>query len=126
MFHACLRKMCVSLLLDGMLSVCLLGSCDLCVCVCVCVCVCARICLVVSDSAAPYTVAHKASLPIEFSRQEYWSQLPFPSPDRSDPWSKFACLTSPALEGCFFTTSITWEAHSLGQIDYFFIDSLSG
>ena len=26
------------------------------------------------------TVAHQAPLPMEFSRQEYWSGLPFPSP----------------------------------------------
>ena len=28
----------------------------------------------------PWIVAHQASLSIEFSRQEYWSGLPFPSP----------------------------------------------
>ena len=28
--------------------------------------------------AAPWTVAHKAPLSMEFSRQEYWSGLPFP------------------------------------------------
>ena len=27
--------------------------------------------------AAPWTVAHEASLPMEFSRQEYWSRLSF-------------------------------------------------
>ena len=30
--------------------------------------------------ATPWTVAHQAPLPMEFSRQEYWSGLPFPSP----------------------------------------------
>ena len=29
---------------------------------------------------APWTVAHQAPLFMEFSRQEYWSGLPFPSP----------------------------------------------
>ena len=29
----------------------------------------------------PQTVAHQASLIMEFSRQEYWSGLPFPSPE---------------------------------------------
>ena len=33
-----------------------------------------------SDSATPWTVAYKALLSMEFSRQEYWSGLPFPSP----------------------------------------------
>ena len=31
-------------------------------------------------SAAPWTVTHQASLSMGFSRQEYWSGLPFPSP----------------------------------------------
>ena len=30
--------------------------------------------------AAPWTVAHQAPPSMEFSRQEYWSGLPFPSP----------------------------------------------
>ena len=30
--------------------------------------------------AIPWTVAHQASLSIRFSKQEYWSGLPFPSP----------------------------------------------
>ena len=38
-------------------------------------------CSVVSDySATPWTVTHQAPLSMEFSRQEYWSGLPFPSP----------------------------------------------
>ena len=50
----------------------------------------------------PWTVARQASLSMEFSRQEYWSGLPFPSPgDLSDPGIKPA---SPALAGRFFTT----------------------
>ena len=36
---------------------------------------------VVSNSATPQTVARQAPLPMEFSRQEYWSGLPFPSPE---------------------------------------------
>ena len=35
---------------------------------------------VVSDSATSRTVACQAPLSVEFSRQEYWSGLPFPSP----------------------------------------------
>ena len=31
-------------------------------------------------SAALWTVAYQAALSMEFSRQEYWSGLPFPSP----------------------------------------------
>ena len=37
----------------------------------------------------PWTVAHQAPLSMEFSRQEYWSGLPFPSPgDLPDPGIK--------------------------------------
>ena len=36
---------------------------------------------VVSDSVTPWTVACQDSLSMEFSRQNYWSGLPFPSTD---------------------------------------------
>ena len=40
-----------------------------------------------------------------FSRQEYWSGLPFPSPgDLPNPGIKPGSVTSPALAGRFFTT----------------------
>ena len=44
-------------------------------------------CLVVSDPLRPpWTVAHQAPLSMGFSRQEYWSGVPFPSPeDLPDP-----------------------------------------
>ena len=42
-----------------------------------CHCVCA--CSVMSDSATPWTVAHQFPLSMEFSRQEYWSGLSFPT-----------------------------------------------
>ena len=31
-------------------------------------------------SATLWTIAHQAPLSMGFSRQEYWSELPFPSP----------------------------------------------
>ena len=34
-----------------------------------------------STLVAPWTVAHQAPLSMGFSRQEYWSRLPFPSPE---------------------------------------------
>ena len=43
---------------------------------CVCVCVCVS-CSVMSDFVTPWGVAHQAPLPMGFSRQEYWSGLPF-------------------------------------------------
>ena len=55
----------------------------------------------------PRTVAHQAPLSIGFSRQEYWSGLPFPSPgDLPDPGIEPA---SPALAGGFFTTEPPWK-----------------
>ena len=45
-------------------------------------CVCVR--SVGSESADPGTVARQAPLSMEFSRQEYWSGLPFPSPQREE------------------------------------------
>ena len=45
-----------------------------------------------------------------FSRQEYWSGLPFPTPgDLPDPGIEPKSLMSLALAGSFFTTSTTWE-----------------
>ena len=56
--------------------------------------------------AAQWIVAHQASLSMEFSRQEYWSGLPFPIPgDHPNPGIKPISLASPALTGRFFTTA---------------------
>ena len=72
------------------------------VCVCVCVCACA---LSLSNSETPWTVACQAPLSMEFSRQEYWSGLPFPSPgDLSNPGIKPTSFVSLALADRFFTT----------------------
>ena len=58
-------------------------------------------CSVVCDAATPWTIAHQAPLSKEFSRQEYWSGLPFPpSGNLPDPRIEPA---SPALAGGFFT-----------------------
>ena len=56
----------------------------------------------VSDcSATPWTVGHQAPLSMGFSRQGYWSKLPFPSPgDLPNPGTE---LVSPALAGKLFT-----------------------
>ena len=50
----------------------------------------------------PWTVVHQAPLSMEFSRQEYWSGLPWPPPgDLPDPGIKPVSLMSPALAGGF-------------------------
>ena len=38
----------------------------------------------------PWTVARQVSLSIEFSRQEYWTGLPFPSPIQCGGWTKLS------------------------------------
>ena len=54
----------------------------------------------------PWTVASQASLSMEFSRQEYWSGLPFPIPrDLPDAGIKPRSPVSPALAGGFFTNT---------------------
>ena len=63
-------------------------------------------CSGVSSSATPWTVACQAPGSTEFSRQEYWSGLPFPTPgDLPDQGIKPKTLASPALAGRFFTTA---------------------
>ena len=46
----------------------------------VCVHACMLSCSGVSDSVIPWTIALQAPQSMEFSRQEYWSRLPFPTP----------------------------------------------
>ena len=65
----------------------------------------------------PWTVAHQAPLSTGFSRQEYWSGLPFPpAGDLPNSGIKPVSLASLALAGRFFTTSTTWEALYLQEV----------
>ena len=65
---------------------------------------------VVSDSATPWTVAHQAPPSMGFSRQEYWSGLPFPSPgDLPDPGIK---PRSPALQA----DALTWVTREATRV----------
>ena len=62
-------------------------------------------CYVVSNSlATPWTGACQPPLSMGFSRQEYWSGLPLPSPGNL-PNPKIE-PTSPTLAGRFFTTEL--------------------
>ena len=62
-------------------------------------CMCACVLSNVQLFATPWNVAHQASLSVEFSRQEYWSALPFPSAgDLPDPRIKPLSLVSPASQ----------------------------
>ena len=63
-------------------------------------------CSVMSDSlSTSQTVACQAALSMGFSRQEYWSGLPFPSSGNlPGPRIEFMSPASTALAGVFFTT----------------------
>ena len=57
-------------------------------------------------SRVPLRVARQPPLSMGFSRQEYWSGLPFPSPgDLPDPGLELLSPTSPAAAGGFFTSA---------------------
>ena len=66
-----------------------------------------------------WTIAHQAPLSVGYSRQEYWSGLPWPPPgDLLDPGIKLASLASPALQADSLPTdpihrkvlkSFTWD-----------------
>ena len=78
---------------------CKLGVWDYEIRVCVCVCRFGHVQLF----ATPRTAAHHAPLSMRFSRQDYWSSLPFSSPgDLPDPGIQPAPLSAPALAGSFF------------------------
>ena len=77
--------------------------------------------------ATPWTIAHQSPLSMGFSRQEYWSGLPFPPPgDLPQPGIE---LTSPACQVDslplshpgnpqreLFDTTATWWERSLGEM----------
>ena len=88
-------------------------------------CMCAKSLPICLTLWTPGTVARQASPSMGFSRQEYWSGLPLPSPgDLPNPGIEPISLMSPALvaaaakslQSCltlcnrFFTISSTWEA----------------
>ena len=66
-----------------------------------------------------WTVACQAPLSMEFSRQEYWSGLPFPTPGTlPDPGIKLKSPASPELQVDSFT------AEPLGKFSNFSVYSL--
>ena len=69
---------------------------------CVCVCVLSRVLLF----ETPWTITHQAHLCMGFSRQEYWTGLPFPTPEHlSKPRVEPTSQVFPVLAGRFFTTA---------------------
>ena len=60
----------------------------------------------------PWTVAHQAPLSMGFSRQVYWSGLPFPSPGGlPDPGIEPG---SPALQSDSLLLSYLWKPTNVG------------
>ena len=79
-------------------------------CAYICVCTLSHTWLFVT----PWTVNCQAPLSMEFSRQEYWSGLPFlPPGDLPNPGIEPTSLVSAALACRFFTNCTTWEAYKL-------------
>ena len=65
--------------------------------------------------ATPWPVARQAPLSIKFSKKEYWSGLPFPSPgDLPDPEMEPPSPVSPTLAGRFLSKA-TCEAQDLSS-----------
>ena len=57
----------------------------------------------------PWTTALQAPLSLGFSRQEYWSGLPFPTPGGlPDPGTEPASPAPPVLAGGLFNHCATW------------------
>ena len=82
--------------------------------------VCAQLCRV-QLFGAPWTIACQAPLPMGFSKQEYWSGLPFPSPG-DFPDRGFEPM-SPALVGGFFTTvppGFLWQLFRFYSLIYLY------
>ena len=77
--------------------------------------VCAQLLSRVRLLATPWTVAHQASLSVEFSRQEYWSGLPFSTP--GDLPNSGIELASPALASRLFITVLPWEVQGTTLLD---------
>ena len=72
-----------------------------------CVCPVTQLC---PTLCSPTDCAPRPPLSMEFSRQEYWSGLPFPTPgDLPSSGMEPTSLVSLALAGIFFTTGATWE-----------------
>ena len=101
---------------------------------CVCVCVCVSF-SDMSDSEILWTIANQTPLFMEFSRKEYWSGEPVPSPgDFSDSWVEpmshalqadslpFEPPGKPPVEGAGVGNYLpqTWIPHSVTDTDFLY------
>ena len=79
---------------------------------------------ILSDSLWPH-VAHQAPLSMEFSRQEFWSQLSFPTPSDLPDWrvkpKSFAPLALLAYRFCHLRSIVhIYLCYALGYNKYYF------
>ena len=70
-------------------------------------------CSVISDFCGPMDCGPRGSSSMVFSRQDYWSGVPSPTPGDLSDWG--IKPTSPALAGRFLTTRTPWKAPRLLQ-----------
>ena len=78
----------------------------------------AQSCLTLCD---PWTIAGRAPLSMGFSRQEYWSGLPFPPQgDLPNPMIRPKSPASPSLAGGFFTTVPPGKPSKMYKEHFFF------
>ena len=90
---------------------------------CVYVCVCVLVVQHIQPSVSPKTVAHQDPPSVGFSRQKYWSGLPFPSPgDLPDPEIK---PRSPTLQSDFLPSEPAGKPKSGGNSVHFFISEIN-
>jgi len=88
--------------------------------VCVFVCVCVLIQVQLFES--PCTVACPGTL--EFSRQKYWSWLPFPT--LGDLHDADIQLASPALADRFFTTTLPGKPQVVVEMVKYLLQTVAG
>ena len=81
-------------------------------------------CAVVSDSVIPWTVAHQAPLSMVFSRQEYWSGLPFFS-SRGSSQLRDQTLVSYIVKQILYHWA-TWEANGAPENSFMAREKLPG
>ena len=81
-------------------------------------------CAVVSDSVIPWTVAHQAPLSMVFSRQEYWSGLPFFS-SRGSSQLRDQTLVSYIVNQILYHWA-TWEANGAPENSFMAREKLPG
>ena len=75
------------------------------------VCVCVLLLSCVQFFATLWTVAHQGSLSMDFSREEYWSGLPFPTPGDLPDQGIEPVFPVSCIGRCILYHCATWETH---------------